>query len=248
MVLLTAVPVSGPEVMVTGVMVATGAAPAVTGIAPTGAPAVGGAPASGAALGGSAATSSVSPPNRLSMSEQAVSPRPAANAKARNRPFLSPCCAGIPLIMLSVPGALSDLPMQKPGLPASLTAAGEGTPKPNPVRAPRRSDLSVSLNQQGRNPQGSTAPLGRKSTRIHRYLTEFGAEFADCRAGAAGGVGCSCLWQASPIGSRPSNAPVAQLDRAPDYESGGQEFESLRARQIPHVRPGDMGNGTYLRH
>jgi hypothetical protein len=29
------------------------------------------------------------------------------------------------------------------------------------------------------------------------------------------------------------NAPVAQLDRAPDYESGGQEFESLRARQYP---------------
>src|SRR6202012_4205037 len=27
----------------------------------------------------------------------------------------------------------------------------------------------------------------------------------------------------------PSRAPVAQLDRAPDYESGGQEFESLRA-------------------
>jgi hypothetical protein len=27
------------------------------------------------------------------------------------------------------------------------------------------------------------------------------------------------------------SAPVAQLDRAPDYESGGQEFESLRARQ-----------------
>src|SRR5215813_7217909 len=35
-------------------------------------------------------------------------------------------------------------------------------------------------------------------------------------------------------GRRPSRAkrkaPVAQLDRAPDYESGGQEFESLRAR------------------
>jgi hypothetical protein len=29
------------------------------------------------------------------------------------------------------------------------------------------------------------------------------------------------------------NAPVAQLDRAPDYESGGQEFESLRARHSP---------------
>src|ERR1041385_1251527 len=29
---------------------------------------------------------------------------------------------------------------------------------------------------------------------------------------------------------KPKHAPVAQLDRAPDYESGGQEFESLRAR------------------
>jgi hypothetical protein len=29
---------------------------------------------------------------------------------------------------------------------------------------------------------------------------------------------------------RDLTAPVAQLDRAPDYESGGQEFESLRAR------------------
>src|SRR5689334_13590522 len=28
-------------------------------------------------------------------------------------------------------------------------------------------------------------------------------------------------------------APVAQLDRAPDFESGGREFESLRARQLP---------------
>ena len=27
-------------------------------------------------------------------------------------------------------------------------------------------------------------------------------------------------------------APVAQLDRAPDYESGGQEFESLRVRHF----------------
>ena len=28
------------------------------------------------------------------------------------------------------------------------------------------------------------------------------------------------------------NAPVAQLDRAPGYELGGREFESLRARHI----------------
>src|SRR5579871_673919 len=42
----------------------------------------------------------------------------------------------------------------------------------------------------------------------------------------------SCVWQGSPIGSRLQNAPVAQLDRAPDYESGGQRFESFRARQF----------------
>src|SRR4051812_49316909 len=29
-----------------------------------------------------------------------------------------------------------------------------------------------------------------------------------------------------------AKAPVAQLDRAPDYESGGREFESLRARHF----------------
>ena len=28
------------------------------------------------------------------------------------------------------------------------------------------------------------------------------------------------------------SAPVAQLDRAPGYEPGGREFESLRARQL----------------
>ncbi len=30
-------------------------------------------------------------------------------------------------------------------------------------------------------------------------------------------------------------APVAQLDRAPDFESGCREFESLRARHTFHV-------------
>jgi hypothetical protein len=29
-----------------------------------------------------------------------------------------------------------------------------------------------------------------------------------------------------------ASAPVAQLDRAPGYEPGGREFESLRARQL----------------
>ena len=31
-------------------------------------------------------------------------------------------------------------------------------------------------------------------------------------------------------------APVAQLERAPDYEYGGREFESLRARHFRFVR------------
>ena len=32
------------------------------------------------------------------------------------------------------------------------------------------------------------------------------------------------------------HAPVAQLDRALDYESMGQEFESLRARHLTHCQ------------
>ena len=40
------------------------------------------------------------------------------------------------------------------------------------------------------------------------------------------------------------NAPVAQLDRAPDYESGGQEFESLRARQQFQADTLDGGLGA----
>ena len=38
--------------------------------------------------------------------------------------------------------------------------------------------------------------------------------------------------------SFPSRAPVAQLDRAPDYEFGGQRFESFRAR---HLIPWNSG-------
>ena len=43
-------------------------------------------------------------------------------------------------------------------------------------------------------------------------------------------------------------APVAQLDRAPDYEFGGQEFESLRARQLSiKVGAGDFGQRVFGR-
>src|SRR5690348_3874643 len=101
MVLFTAVPVSGPTSILTGVMVATGAAPAPSGWAATGALAEGGgAPAPSAVGGASAAISSLSP-NILSMSEQAARLSPVVNAKARNRPLLRPGFAEIPLIMLS---------------------------------------------------------------------------------------------------------------------------------------------------
>ena len=36
----------------------------------------------------------------------------------------------------------------------------------------------------------------------------------------------------SSTGNIGKDAPVAQLDRAPDYESGGQRFESFRARHF----------------
>src|SRR6202035_2611065 len=51
--------------------------------------------------------------------------------------------------------------------------------------------------------------------------------------------GCSYAARCRPLRRHLSHAvqpaPVAQLDRAPDYESGGQEFESLRARQNPNI-------------
>ncbi len=40
-----------------------------------------------------------------------------------------------------------------------------------------------------------------------------------------------CQAQPTPLSAPLQSAPVAQLDRAPDYESGGQRFESFRVRQ-----------------
>ena len=37
----------------------------------------------------------------------------------------------------------------------------------------------------------------------------------------------------APLPFSGTRAPVAQLDRAPDYESGGRRFESFRARHFP---------------
>ena len=44
------------------------------------------------------------------------------------------------------------------------------------------------------------------------------------------------------VSSRP-HAPVAQLDRVPDYESGGRTFESCQAR---HTNKGPRGSGAFL--
>src|SRR5690606_2111108 len=60
------------------------------------------------------------------------------------------------------------------------------------------------------------------------------------RAGLSHGRACQAARKA--LSERPRRrtlrvkpalvAPVAQLDRAPDYESGGQRFESFRARHL----------------
>src|SRR5215469_9637389 len=67
------------------------------------------------------------------------------------------------------------------------------------------------------------------SLMFSRGLAEIGGDIMPppCRPD-----GSPCVWGGSPIVSRLQNAPVAQLDRAPDYESGGQRFESFRARQF----------------
>src|SRR5262249_20142046 len=43
--------------------------------------------------------------------------------------------------------------------------------------------------------------------------------------------GAKLKWNSTALLARKSPALVAQLDRAPDFESGGRGFESLRARQ-----------------
>src|SRR5262249_5086349 len=46
----------------------------------------------------------------------------------------------------------------------------------------------------------------------------------------------SCQLVRASLGSAALNAPVAQLDRAPDYESGGRGFESCPVR-LPQKSP-----------
>src|SRR5688572_8514524 len=44
----------------------------------------------------------------------------------------------------------------------------------------------------------------------------------------------------------PTPAPVAQLDRASDFESGGREFESLRARSLKKLGLRCLGSGSRM--
>src|SRR5262249_28418333 len=49
--------------------------------------------------------------------------------------------------------------------------------------------------------------------------------------GLALGVCAKHKWKSNACSDNKTAALVAQLDRAPDFESGGRGFESLRARQ-----------------
>ncbi len=76
-------------------------------------------------------------------------------------------------------------------------------------------------------------PLGRRAA--------FGRGQKTC----AGPGRKACLRDARSIGSAAfANALVAQLDRAPDYEFGGQEFESLRARH--HLEASSIKNWIWV--
>src|SRR5215510_16171650 len=81
--------------------------------------------------------------------------------------------------------------------------------------------------KSGRN-QGAHAGAGRR-------------RFAGAGAARASGAARSSY-------AMVGQALVAQLDRAPDFESGGREFESLRARHKKRVHSGLMGYGSYRRH
>ena len=95
-----------------------------------------------------------------------------------------------------------------------------------------------------------------RRARAPRSLSLFPTAWRNCAPAAAANANpypadrCLALAFAGGAASRTHRrAPVAQLDRAPDYESGGHGFESCRARQyfqqlnnIPRGCPADRGN------
>ena len=57
---------------------------------------------------------------------------------------------------------------------------------------------------------------------MRRFLSQAGKAI-DCN---------SMIIGSNPVGTSITNAPLAQLDRVSDYESGGCEFDSCKARHM----------------
>src|ERR1700746_1957437 len=69
----------------------------------------------------------------------------------------------------------------------------------------------------------------------HPHVTGFYAAAYGSRGGPAAGEIGKRVSEQTPRTVHWQSAPVAQLDRAPGFEPGGREFESLRARQLIKV-------------
>jgi hypothetical protein len=74
---------------------------------------------------------------------------------------------------------------------------------------------------------GSKAHRGFESLPLRQWLENARGRLRDL---GPRGHGRFCLFGIAGVWF--ASAPVAQLDRAPGYEPGGREFESLRARQL----------------
>ena len=172
MVLLTAVPVSGPLSMLTGVMVATGAAAGAAGHGADWARprrwAARRHPA--AARGGLGGTSS------LVAAEHAVDVGAGGQAeacgqrKSQEQALFEPVlCWNSPHYALRCPAPLPDPP--ESGLRSLIhrTDSGDAKTQPRPAPVGGRTSASVLTSRAGGD-KGSQCRFGRKSARFHRYL------------------------------------------------------------------------------
>ena len=120
------------------------------------------------------------------------------------------------------PGNTCSSPSKARRAPAAPASA---SPSPASWSKPMAARWSMSTQAPGTR-FDITLPRARIRDRLSRSrVLAIGA--ASPASKPAGGYRLGLAGSAGPY--RPC-APLAQLDRAPDYESGGQEFESLRAR------------------
>ena len=131
-------------------------------------------------------------------------------------PTTAPACRRAPATISSSPSRA------RPGPAAPASAS------PSPANSSEAHGGTLGLCTAGTRAPASTDPPGREP---HR-LTSCASLWARPCNGRT-----PSIWvrRVPPDLVRPACAPLAQLDRAPDYESGGQEFESLRARQSIHM-------------